>query len=174
MRTKKYEKPFILKGAYQLAKRNGFSSLAARHVARELSISTQPIYLEFGNMENLRIELIDYVFKEVRAKYFSVNISIEEFIKSVLLFVNTEEELYLSLLTEKVVNSQFTNYLYEIFCENKEVQECYREEKFFMFRLIISLADTSRGEQTQLSNEKISEREINKIIQLYLKNRLPN
>lgn len=48
---------FILKKAYEITRENGFESISARSLARELHCSTQPIYHEFSDMQNLKLEI---------------------------------------------------------------------------------------------------------------------
>ena len=43
----------ILDAAYSIAKRDGLSLITARNVAKEIGCSTQPIYLEFENMDEI-------------------------------------------------------------------------------------------------------------------------
>ncbi len=57
-RRKTIMKEHILKAAENLLKREGIDSLTARNVANELDCSTQPIYNEFKNMEQLKQEVI--------------------------------------------------------------------------------------------------------------------
>lgn len=48
---------FILKKAYEITRENGFESISARSLAKELHCSTQPIYHEFSDMQNLKSEI---------------------------------------------------------------------------------------------------------------------
>ena len=69
MRRKVYTKDQILKAAYEVVENEGFSGFTARNIAKKMGISTQPIYLEFKNMEDLKMALIkklhDYLATEV-------------------------------------------------------------------------------------------------------------
>ncbi|MBV7392452.1 MULTISPECIES: TetR/AcrR family transcriptional regulator [Enterococcus] len=74
MRRKVYTKDQILKAAYEVVEGEGFSGFTARNIAKKMGISTQPIYLEFKNMGDLKNTLLDEicnhlyydVFPEVR------------------------------------------------------------------------------------------------------------
>ena len=44
----------ILNAAYDLVVEQGFKSFTARNIAKKMNCSTQPIYLEFKNMAELK------------------------------------------------------------------------------------------------------------------------
>ena len=54
MRRKVYTREHILKAAYELINKEGFGNFTARNIAKQMGISTQPIYLEFENMQDLK------------------------------------------------------------------------------------------------------------------------
>lgn len=72
MRHKVYTREHILKAAYELIEKDGFSNFTARNVANQMGVSTQPIYLEFENMEDLKQTLIKEIFDDLSKKVFSV------------------------------------------------------------------------------------------------------
>ncbi|MCF1685520.1 TetR/AcrR family transcriptional regulator [Tetragenococcus halophilus] len=72
MRHKVYTREHILKAAYELIEKDGFSNFTARNVANQMGVSTQPIYLEFDNMEDLKQTLIKEIFEDLTKKVFSV------------------------------------------------------------------------------------------------------
>lgn len=47
----------IIRTATDILRREGYQGVNARKIAKELGCSTQPIYSEFGNMEELKAEL---------------------------------------------------------------------------------------------------------------------
>lgn len=55
---KQITKETILTKAYEIASLNGFDSISARSLAKELNCSTQPIYHAFSDMLNLKTEII--------------------------------------------------------------------------------------------------------------------
>ncbi len=61
MRRKVYTKDQILKAAYEVVENEGFSGFTARNIAKKMGISTQPIYLEFKNMGDLKNTLLDEI-----------------------------------------------------------------------------------------------------------------
>ena len=56
-RTKRIEKEDILRAAVQVVRTQGEGALSVRGIAKELGCSTQPLYSEFGSMEELRAAL---------------------------------------------------------------------------------------------------------------------
>ncbi|SHK53678.1 transcriptional regulator, TetR family [Anaerocolumna jejuensis DSM 15929] len=55
---KQITKQQIIDKAYEIVRREGYESLTARRLAKELNCSTQPIYLAFSDMKELKAELI--------------------------------------------------------------------------------------------------------------------
>ena len=56
---KKIEKEAIIDAALEVLRDGGFSAINARSVARELGCSTQPIYVSFKSMEELKTALTE-------------------------------------------------------------------------------------------------------------------
>lgn len=59
--SKKITKDIVLEAALQVFRKQGFDAVNARSIAKELNCSTQPIYVEFTNMEELKKIIIDKV-----------------------------------------------------------------------------------------------------------------
>ena len=62
---KRFEKEDIVNTAYEIVKKEGFSGLNARRIAKELSCSVQPIFHNFETME----ELEEVVKKKIYDKF---------------------------------------------------------------------------------------------------------
>lgn len=69
VRTKVYTKEKILNVAEKILVDKGFSNLTARNIADTMGISTQPIYLEFVNMDDLKRTLIKSLFHRMQLFY---------------------------------------------------------------------------------------------------------
>lgn len=71
-RKKTILKSHILDTAYEVVKTEGFEGFTARNIAKTMNCSTQPIYLEFKNMDDLKNELFakvkDYLVETVFQK----------------------------------------------------------------------------------------------------------
>ncbi|ELB47462.1 hypothetical protein OKE_03168 [Enterococcus faecium EnGen0043] len=57
-RKKTITREQILAAAYEVAATDGFTRFTARNIANKMNCSTQPIYLEFKNMDDLRQALL--------------------------------------------------------------------------------------------------------------------
>jgi AcrR family transcriptional regulator len=62
----------ILESAYALVVSQGFKKFTARNIAAEIGCSTQPIYLEFSNMAELRDAVMDKIKRELTEKFDKV------------------------------------------------------------------------------------------------------
>ena len=71
MRRKVYTKDQILKAAHEVVLESGFEKFTARNVAKNMGISTQPIYLEFKNMEDLKRTLLQKIQTDLTRKFMS-------------------------------------------------------------------------------------------------------
>lgn len=58
--TKKYSKEAIIDAAIDVLREGGFVAINARSVAKKLGCSTQPIYLAFHNMNELKTALTEH------------------------------------------------------------------------------------------------------------------
>lgn len=58
----------ILDVAYKMAVKDGLESLTARSIAKAGHFSTQPIYLEFSNMKDLRAQVLKRISTDLRTK----------------------------------------------------------------------------------------------------------
>ncbi len=61
---KQITREMILNAALKLLKKQGFDAVNIKGLAKELKCSTQPVYLSFSGMEELREELIPLAVKE--------------------------------------------------------------------------------------------------------------
>lgn len=65
-RKKEIGKDKILDTAYKMAIKGGIEGLTARSVAKAGHFSTQPLYLEFDNMDDLRNQVLQRISKDLR------------------------------------------------------------------------------------------------------------
>lgn len=61
---KQITKEMILDAALKLLKEQGYDAVNIRQLSKELGCSTQPVYLSFSGMEDLRNELLPLAVKE--------------------------------------------------------------------------------------------------------------
>ncbi|WP_225046948.1 TetR/AcrR family transcriptional regulator [Lacticaseibacillus kribbianus] len=67
-RKKTITRDQILTAAYELVVEEGFKKFTARNIARRMACSTQPIYLEFANMAELRQAVVDQIKQTLDTK----------------------------------------------------------------------------------------------------------
>jgi AcrR family transcriptional regulator len=63
-RKKTITRDQILNAAYEVVAKEGFSRFTARNIAAKMKCSTQPIYLEFKNMDELKKVLVKEIIKK--------------------------------------------------------------------------------------------------------------
>lgn len=109
---KKVFKKDILDAAVQVLRKKGENGLNVRNIARELGISTQPLYVEFENFEVLKKELLSYArekYKDLSNMYSSnaADKVYKAYGMAFLTFAKNEKELFKYLyLRERTENSR--------------------------------------------------------------------
>lgn len=68
-RKKTITRDHILNAAYNLVIAEGFKRFTARNIAASMGCSTQPIYLEFANMADLRQSVVDRIKSELTERF---------------------------------------------------------------------------------------------------------
>ena len=71
-RKAQISKEVILENAFQILLREGYANINIIALAKEIGCSTQPIAWQFGNMNNLKAELLAYSLDFLK-NYYSVN-----------------------------------------------------------------------------------------------------
>lgn len=66
VRTKKIYRQHLLQGAFQLIIEQGFENFHARHIAKKMSCSTQPIYREFQTLLDFKEAACEYILAKVK------------------------------------------------------------------------------------------------------------
>lgn len=59
-----HEKDRFIEAAYRIVSRYGFEELTVKRLSTYLQISTQPIYLNFKGIQEVKDEVIKRMFKE--------------------------------------------------------------------------------------------------------------
>lgn len=100
VRKKVYTKQHILVSARELLIKKGFSYITARNVAEHMGISTQPIYLEFKDMADLKVTLLKTTHEIIEKKFFygqPTTDCVVNFGLNYIKFAKEANPLYLSL-----------------------------------------------------------------------------
>jgi AcrR family transcriptional regulator len=103
-RKKTITKDQILNAAYEVVATEGFSKFTARNIATKMKCSTQPIYLEFKNMDDLKEELFEKIHQYLATEVFPVEHTgntIVDLALNYIHFANNESKLYRALYLEE-------------------------------------------------------------------------
>lgn len=107
-RKKEIDKQRILDAAYKLAVRGGIESLTARNIAKAVNCSTQPIYLEFENMQDLRNQVLAKISDELKSNTLQQNFTGEPLIDLDLSYLYFAKE-HVDLFRAMFVDGKFGN-----------------------------------------------------------------
>lgn len=107
-RKKEIDKQRILDAAYKLAVRGGIESLTARNIAKAVNCSTQPIYLEFENMQDLRNQVLARISDELKSNTLQQNFTGEPLIDLYLSYLYFAKE-HVDLFRAMFVDGKFGN-----------------------------------------------------------------
>ena len=107
-RKKEIDKQRILDAAYKLAVRGGIESLTARNIAKAVKCSTQPIYLEFENMQDLRNQVLAKISDELKSNTLQQNFTGEPLIVLDLSYLYFAKE-HIDLFRAMFVDGKFGN-----------------------------------------------------------------
>lgn len=93
--TKKITKNMIVDAALEIFRAEGFEAVTSRRIALRLGCSTQPIYFEYKNMDELKDDIIKKVVEQLDSLFGSVAGDSNEFLYrsfglSFLKFVQTD------------------------------------------------------------------------------------
>ncbi|MGC6767157.1 TetR/AcrR family transcriptional regulator [Enterococcus sp. LJL128] len=108
-RKKTITKDQILNAAYDVVATEGFSKFTARNIAAKMKCSTQPIYLEFENMDDLKEALFAKIHRYLSTEVFPVEHTgntIIDLALNYIHFAKNESKLYRALYLEEYGGGQ--------------------------------------------------------------------
>lgn len=108
-RKKTITRDQILEAAYTVVSTEGFSRFTARNIAAKMNCSTQPIYLEFQNMEDLKMALIRKVHDHLATDIFPVEHTgnkVYDLVLNYVGFATKERRLYRAMYLEEYGGGQ--------------------------------------------------------------------
>lgn len=111
-RRKTITREHILNATHEVVATEGFSGFTARNIASKMKSSTQPIYLEFKNMEELREAFFEQVESYLRNEVFNNEISGDPIIDlslNYVAFAKNEKMLFRALFIEEHAGGQLLN-----------------------------------------------------------------
>lgn len=166
-RKKTITKDHILNAAYEIVATEGFSRFTARNIASKMKCSTQPIYLEFKNMDDLKNALFDKIEGYLHEEVFSQVITGEPIVDMTLNYVHfaaEEKVLYRSLYVEEHSGgTKLNKFSYDLFMEkisgDDKLKNLSQEKKEVLFSgtwvVATGLASLKSGGLINPSDEKI-------------------
>ncbi len=120
VRTQKFHREDLLKGAYEVVVTEGFSQFKARKIAAKINCSTQPIYREFETIDDFKEAVCQYVVQTMNRFLFKQSISnLSELQKRIFLFAQKNPKAFQHFfLTEslcyQMLKKQFSSYFEEL------------------------------------------------------------
>lgn len=131
-RKKEIFKQQILEVAYKMAIENGVDSLTARKVAEAADCSTQPIYLEFKNMNDLRHQVLEMIQEKIKSSVFEESFVGDPLIDlelSYIYFAAKHPQLFRAMYVEgKFGSANISEFSMEIGL--RKLEESYPENDF--------------------------------------------
>lgn len=145
-RKKTIMKSSILDTAYHVVRTEGFAGFTARNIANEMNCSTQPIYLEFKNMDDLKKELLVRIEEYLVETVFGQERTEKPILNAALNYLHFAKEepvffkaLYLeNSLNAKKIHAIAREVVMESFDEDKKTKDLNDEEKEKVFGLFWS------------------------------------
>ncbi len=131
-RRKEISKQKILETAYKIAIRDGIEALTARNIAKAVHCSTQPIYLEFSNMADLRCHVLTKISTELKAKALQQHYTGEPLIDLDLSYISFAKN-HIGLFKAMFIDGKFGNKLIIntlITLGREKFEEQYDDHKF--------------------------------------------
>lgn len=163
-----HEKDRFIEAAYRIVSRYGFEELTVKRLSTYLQISTQPIYLNFKGIQEVKDEVIKRMFKET-VYSMRTNINKEDLLHSAVVQLveyylanpNIYQACWLDVNGNPVLTYQlFENIFLFRLLTNEGFSELTEEEKKQLFRRIIFVLLGMMqyvSIQTALSEEEIEQ-----------------
>ncbi|AYW48208.1 TetR/AcrR family transcriptional regulator [Tetragenococcus osmophilus] len=130
-RKKTITRDQILEAAYEVVAKEGFSKFTARNIAAKMKCSTQPIYLEFKNMEDLKQALLKEIFDYLSAEVLPKEQSGDKLVDlgfNYIKFATKEKQLYKALyLEEDLGDNSIQKFSFDYFVELVQQEPEYKD-----------------------------------------------
>ena len=168
-RKKTITRDQILHAAYEVVAKEGFSRFTARNIAAKMKCSTQPIYLEFKNMEDLKTVLVADIINNMLTKFLEKEVTGNRLIDlgvNFIDFASKEKQLYKALILEGEVSlGDLNEYSYDYFVhtlikdtEYEGMTEDQTQSLYMGFWIVVTgLASLTSTNVVDSSQEKMAE-----------------
>ena len=180
-RKKTILKSQILETAYQVVKTEGFEGFTARNIAKKMDCSTQPIYLEFKNMDDLKQELVEKIKTYINETIYQKDRAEDPLLNMCLnyIYFAKNEPIFFKALyfesqldTDQMHTISFDKMM-EIFKEMEGTKELSKAEKTKLFK---NIWITVHGTAVLIAQDflKFHEKDVTDYIKQALVQSLPN
>ncbi|MDO4229692.1 MAG: TetR/AcrR family transcriptional regulator [Capnocytophaga sp.] len=119
-------KEMIIDTAFKMVRKEGFSVLSARNIAKKIGCSTQPIYWSYKNMDDLKAEICQKAvlhLKNAMSQYKKTGNPFLDLGLGYVRMAHTESALFKAFYIDNILNIQMT----DIFPESQQIVELMKE-----------------------------------------------
>ena len=166
--TKKITKDMIVDAALEIFRAEGFESVTSRRIALRLGCSTQPIYFEYKNMDELKDDIIKKVVEQLDELFSSVSGDSDEFVYrsfglSFLKFVQADPFVFRQIyIVDGKIGRQVDNLRMPIILDILENKYGYKKETALAIHKMASCSLMGMAVFVSSGYKKISEDEMQK------------
>lgn len=169
---KQVPKEAIILAALNIVRESGIENINARSIAQKLKCSTQPIYLSFKGMDELKkavSESIDNEYNSFFSKYTDTNNYLVSIAKSHILFAYNERNLYKAMFLSNTMDGVSIEDIANASWNEKAIMfivKDFKTDKLSAKKAFIDMWLFSSGLAVQLAtnNMKISETDIDVLL----------
>ena len=166
--TKRITKNMIVDAALEIFRAEGFESVTSRRIALRLGCSTQPIYFEYKNMDELKDDIIKKVVEQLDELFSSVSGDSDEFVYrsfglSFLKFVQADPFVFRQIyIVDGKIGRQVDNLRMPIILDILENKYGYKKETALAIHKMASCSLMGMAVFVSSGYKKISEDEMQK------------
>lgn len=166
--TKRITKNMIVDAALEIFRAEGFDAVTSRRIALRLGCSTQPIYFEYKNMDELKDDIIKKVVEQLDELFSSVSGDSDEFVYrsfglSFLKFVQADPFVFRQIyIVDGKIGRQVDNLRMPIILDILENKYGYKKETALAIHKMASCSLMGMAVFVSSGYKKISEDEMQK------------
>lgn len=127
-KTTTITKEIIIETAFEMVRKEGFSVLSARNIAKQIGCSTQPIYWTYKNMDELKTEICQKALQLLKNTIYEYKKTGNPFLDLGLGYVrmaHAEPALFKAFYMDNIMQVEMT----DIFVEHQEVVEIMKNSE---------------------------------------------
>ncbi len=170
--TKKITKDMIVDAALEIFRAEGFDAVTSRRIALRLGCSTQPIYFEYKNIDELKGDIIKKVVEQLGELFSSVSGDSDEFVYrsfglSFLKFVQTDPFVFRQIyIVEGKIGKQVDDLRMPKVLDILENKYGYKKETAIAINNMAACSLMGMAVFISSGYKKVSENEIMKNLEL--------